>query len=62
MAASEEAAKMDRYHVLPGGFLRWLVCDRDRDDETVAIVRSYELAQDKADELNRNSGVGDEPS
>jgi hypothetical protein len=52
----------DRYHVLPGGFLRWLVCDSDRDDETVAIERSYELAQERADELNRNSGIGVEPA
>jgi hypothetical protein len=46
---------MDRYHVIPGGYLRWLVADRERDDEVVAVERSYELAQDRASELNREA-------
>jgi hypothetical protein len=43
---------MDRYHVKGGGYLRWLVCDRERDDEVVAVERSFELAQERANELN----------
>jgi hypothetical protein len=44
---------MDRYHVVAGGYLRWLVCDRENDDEVVAVERSFELAQGAADDLNR---------
>ena len=44
---------MDRYHVVAGGYLRWLVCDRENDDEVVATERSFELAQGAADDLNR---------
>jgi hypothetical protein len=44
---------IDRYHVIPGGYLRWLVCDREDDDEVVAVERSFELAQGTADDLNR---------
>jgi hypothetical protein len=46
---------MDRYHVVPGGYLRWLVCDREDDDEVVAVERSFELAQGAADDLNRET-------
>jgi hypothetical protein len=41
---------MDRHHVVPGGYLRWLVCDRE-----VAVERSFELAQGAADDLNRET-------
>jgi hypothetical protein len=44
---------MDRYHAVAGGYLRWLVCDRENDDEVVASERSFELAQAAADDLNR---------
>jgi hypothetical protein len=29
------------------------VCDRENDDEVVAVERSFELAQGAADDLNR---------
>jgi hypothetical protein len=54
------AQHMDRYHVVAGGYLRWLVCDRERDDQVVAAERSYELAQDKADELNEEARGAEE--
>jgi hypothetical protein len=46
---------MDRYHVVAGGYLRWLICDRERDDQVVAVERSYELAEDRANELNQEA-------
>lgn len=54
-AARLPPGSIDRYHVVPGGHLRWLVCDREGEDEAVAAEQSYELAQGKADELNRES-------
>jgi hypothetical protein len=50
----------ERFHVIPGGYLRWLVVDRESDDEVVAVGRSFELAEDKAKELNRETQDGDE--
>ncbi|WP_338201438.1 hypothetical protein [Candidatus Nephthysia bennettiae] len=54
-AADNDGEHMDRYHVVSGGYLRWLVCDRERDDQVVAVERSYELAQDRANELNEEA-------
>jgi hypothetical protein len=54
------SSKLDRFHVIAGGHLRWLVADRERDDEVVAVERSYELAQDWANELNREAENGEE--
>jgi hypothetical protein len=61
-ATEEEERAMDRFHVEAGGYLRWLVVDRERDDEVVAVERSYELAQDKAHELNHEAGGVEEPA
>jgi hypothetical protein len=51
---------MDRYHVIAGGYLRWLVCDRKRDNEVVAVERSFERAQDRARGLNREAAEAQE--
>ena len=51
--------QVDRFHVIAGGYLRWLVADRERDDEVVAVERSYELAQDRANDLNREAENGE---
>jgi hypothetical protein len=57
----EEGRVTDRYRVVPGGYLRWLVVDRERDDEVVAVGRSFELAEDRAKELNREERGDAEP-
>ena len=59
MELYEEMGQVDRFHVIAGGYLRWLVADRERDDEVVAVERSYELAQDRANDLNREAENGE---